>query len=82
MTSNLPETVSEAWQMICPECRRDDNIRIYATIAVILTPMGTDPTDSDTVWDNASNAYCDQCGFNGILQDFRDAFNSRRDGGP
>ena len=76
-----PNTVSEAWEMICPECHRDDDIRIRATIAVILTRHGTDPTDSDTEWDDASIALCNRCGSTGTVRDFLDAFASQRSGG-
>ena len=74
MSTNRYQTVSEAWQMICPECHRDDNIRIFATVEVVLTPQGTDEAeDSTTIWDNHTNAYCNHCCYSGILQDFRDA---------
>ena len=76
-----PNTVSEAWEMICPQCHRDDDIRIRATIAVILTRHGTDPTDSDTEWDDASIALCNHCRFTGTVRDFLDAFASLRSGG-
>ena len=71
-----PSTVSEAWEMTCPQCHRDDDIRIKAMIAVILTPHGTDPTDSDTEWDDASIALCSHCRFTGTVRDFLDAFAS------
>ena len=76
-----PSSVSEAWEMICPDCHRDDEIRIKATIAVILHRHGTDPTDSDTEWDDASIAFCKHCGFTGAVRDFEDAFTSQRSGG-
>ncbi|MCY4587100.1 MAG: hypothetical protein OXB98_13780 [Bryobacterales bacterium] len=74
MPTQRYQTISEAWQMICPECHRDDNIRIFATVEVVLTPQGTDEAeDSTTVWDNHNSAYCNRCGYSGILQGFRDA---------
>ena len=76
-----PSTVSEAWEMTCPQCHRDDDIRIKAMIAVILTPHGTDPTDSDTEWDDASIALCSHCRFTGTVRDFLDAFASLPSGG-
>ena len=76
-----PTTVAEAWEMICPGCHRDDDIRIKAVIAVILTHQGTDPTDSDTEWDDASIAFCDHCGYTGTVRDFSDAFTSQHNGG-
>ncbi len=71
-----PATVAEAWEMICPGCRRDDAIRIKATIAVLLYRDGTDPTDSDTEWDDASISFCDHCGFTATVRDFSDAFRN------
>ena len=76
-----PTTVAEAWEMICPGCRRDDEIRIKATITVSLHRHGTDPTDSDTEWDNASIAFCEHCGYTGTVRDFYDAFDKHNSGG-
>ena len=79
MSTTLFPSVSEAWQMICPQCRRDDNIRIFATVEVLLVPEGTNEVDDGTTaWDNHNSAYCHPCGFSGILQDFRDAYEARR----
>ncbi len=77
-----PSSVAEAWEMICPGCRRDDSIRIKATIAVLLYRDGTDPTDSDTEWDDASICFCAHRGFPGPARDFSDAFTKNGSGGP
>lgn len=74
-------TVAEAWEMICPGCRRDDRIHIKATIEVLLDRHGTDPTNSDTEWDSASIAFCEHCGFTGIVRDFSEAFTKHNSGG-
>ena len=70
-----PTSVSEAWEMICPGCRRDDELHVKATITVKLDRHGTDPIDSDTEWDNASIAYCDHCGHTATVKDFYEAFD-------
>ena len=77
MSATLFPSVSDAWQMICPGCRRDDNIRIFATVEVVLNPEGTtEAEDGTTAWDNHNSSYCNGCGYTGILQDFRDAYES------
>ena len=78
MANENAETVSQVWEMICPGCRCDDDIRIHATIAVILLPDGTDPTDSDTEWDDSSIALCNRCDFTGTVKDFQDACRKPR----
>ena len=46
-------------------------------VEVLLVPLGTQSiADATTSWDNHNRAYCNHCGHNGILQDFRDAYNS------
>ena len=75
-------SVAEEWEMICPGCSRDDEIRINATVTVSLHHNGTDPTDSDTEWDDASIAFCNHCGFTGTVRDFYDAYAARNSIGP
>ncbi len=81
MANENAATVSEVWEMTCPACRFDDDIRIHATIAVILLPDGTDPTDSDTEWDDSSIALCNRCDFTGTVKDFQDAYRKPSSGG-
>ncbi len=81
MSRNHYSSVSEAWQMLCPGCERDDSIRIHASVEVLLVPLGTESiADASTTWDNHSRAYCYHCGHGGILQDFRNAYRSVRSG--
>lgn len=68
-------SVAEEWEMICPDCNRDDEIRIKATTVVSLHHNGTEPTDSDTEWDNSSITFCNHCGFTGTVKDFSEAFD-------
>ncbi len=75
-----PTSVADTWEMICPECQQDD-IRVHATIAVILTIDGTDSTDSDTEWDDASIALCNHCDYTGVVKDFEQAYEKHRGGG-
>ena len=70
-----PATVAEAWEMLCPGCSRDDSIRIKAIVTVSLHRHGTDPTESDTEWDDASIAFCNRCGYTGNVKDFSEAYS-------
>ena len=72
-----PSSIADAWEMICPHCQQDD-IRVQALITVILTLDGTDPTDSDTEWDDASSALCNHCDYTATVKDFRQAYNQQR----
>ena len=76
-----PNSVSHEWEMICPDCRRDDRIHIQAIVTVLLTHRGTDPVDSDTEWNGSSTAQCRHCDFTGTVQDFSNAFSALRSGG-
>jgi hypothetical protein len=43
-------TVKEAWEMECPECKDDTTINIVISVWARLTPDGTDldiPEDTD-----------------------------------
>jgi hypothetical protein len=76
-----PSSVSEEWEIICPDCKQDDSIHIHATAEVLLTRRGTEPVDCDTVWDDASIAHCTHCGFTGTVRDFEEAFKALPSGG-
>lgn len=58
----MPDTVAESWNMRCPKCGSDEEIRIQCTTWVDLLPEGTD-NDGDHVWDEKSPAYCGACDY-------------------
>ena len=76
-----PASVADTWEMICPECQHDD-MRVHATIAVILCVDGTDSTDSDTEWDDASFALCNHCDYSATVKDFQQAYDKHRQRDP
>ena len=71
-------SVAEEWEMICPGCRRDDDIRVNATVTVKLHHNGTEPIDSDTEWDDSSFALCNHCDYTGTVKDFHEAYTKHR----
>ena len=64
------ETVASVWNMRCPHCGSDDDIRVQGVCWMSLFADGTDPTDSDHEWDANSRAYCRHCDFEGSVNDF------------
>ena len=59
--------------MKCPKCQRDDEIDVVASIAVRLTPDGTDTDrafDNSHEWGESSVAHCCHCAFCGLVSDF------------
>jgi hypothetical protein len=54
----------------CPKCGQEDRFRIAALISCLVTDDGSEPA-GDHEWDEASATHCLECGFNGILKDFR-----------
>lgn len=57
----------------CPACGADDQIDVFASLWVRLTPDGTDADASacgDHEWSDHSAAACDACGYRGHVNDF------------
>lgn len=66
-------TVSETWEMRCPECQRDDRIDITAMIDIRLTPDGSsidEAEDGDHYWDDNHLAQCRACGHSATVGTF------------
>lgn len=61
-------TVRQEWGMACPDCGRDDHLRIEMTTWGALLPDGTDP-DACHEWDRRSSAECQSCGWTGQVRD-------------
>ncbi|MPR10150.1 hypothetical protein [Microvirga tunisiensis] len=67
-------SVIDTWRMRCPHCRKDSKIEIVAKVSVRLTADGTDSdevSDGSHEWDDDSQADCRDCGFSGLVKDFR-----------
>ena len=70
--SCYPPSVSEEWQMDCPECGRDEKIFINGRVELLLTPDGTENTCSNFAdWDDNSYAHCGHCFFEGTVKNFK-----------
>jgi len=68
------DSVLANYDMVCPECGRDDRLHVSATVWVKLAPDGTDFPDSgdgDTEWDDASPCKCNACDRFGTVKDFQ-----------
>jgi hypothetical protein len=51
----------------CPNCKRGDEIRVAATVWVLLTPDGESYIGSTPKWGTASDAVCDACKWTGTV---------------
>ena len=67
------EELGNQFGLRCPECGKDDEIDIAATVWVRLCPDGTDifaAQDGDHEWEEASAAKCCSCGHDGNVSEF------------
>ena len=67
------ETVRDEWAMACPQCGKDDEIDVLASLYVRLTPDGTDANtshDGEHAWSPQSATKCCACGHSGIAREF------------
>jgi hypothetical protein len=69
-----PKTVTDNHDMSCPQCHKDDQIDVVASIWVRLTPDGTDDSGalggSQQEWDNNSHCICRACGYHSNVGKF------------
>jgi hypothetical protein len=71
MSNQTPEErIGNQHGLLCPQCKKGDNLKVAAIVVVKLCPDGTDNTDSDTEWDSDSCAQCDGCDWFGHVRDF------------
>ena len=54
----------------CPKCGQEDRFAITAVITCLVSDDGSDPV-GDHVWNADSSTRCPDCGFSGMLKDFR-----------
>jgi Pyruvate/2-oxoacid:ferredoxin oxidoreductase delta subunit len=69
----MTETVTETWNMACPECGADDQIDIAAQIWIRLCPDGTDAAaaaNGDHEWRDTDAAVCHGCGHQSTVAAF------------
>ncbi len=65
-------TVREAWEMACPQCKRDSRLLVQTLQWARLVPDGTDSDFvpdgyGDTDWNAASACECEACGWSGTV---------------
>jgi len=54
----------------CPRCAQAETLSIVVTCTAILSIDGTD-VQGDHDWDDTSSCFCDECGHNGTVGEFR-----------
>jgi hypothetical protein len=63
-------TVSEAWNMRCPSCGKDDELDVQMKVWGRLKCDGTDcdaSVDGDHEWSDESLCACGNCGWRGTV---------------
>ncbi len=56
--------------LACPDCGAAERLTIVVSCSATLSIEGTEIRD-DHDWDDASSCYCDDCGLNGTVGEFR-----------
>jgi hypothetical protein len=73
--NQFPHSVRDEYGMECPECKRDNEIVIYATQAVEVMLLSDGTTEwngpHDTEWEDESRARCIACGWTGTVDELR-----------
>ena len=73
----LKMSVSDVWQLICPDCEDDGALDIAATVWIRLFENGTDADaaqDGNHEWDQKSKCQCASCGWSGTVADAEEAY--------
>jgi hypothetical protein len=58
------------YDMACPQCGHAETLTIEIICSADLTIDGTEPR-GDHYWDGDSSCFCDECGHNGTVGEFR-----------
>ena len=69
-TSKSTGDLRSEYDMACPECGNAQSVTIEISCSAILTIDGTEAR-GDHYWDRDSCCFCDECGHNGLVGDFR-----------
>jgi ribosomal protein S27E len=67
-------TVRAYHDVQCPKCGRDDELDVFATVYVRLTPEGSDTDQAENVihsWGAATPVRCHSCDHDGTIFEFR-----------
>jgi len=65
-----PVDLRGAYGLACPNCGWAETLTIDIRCSANLTVDGTEAR-GDHEWDEASSCFCDECGHNGVIADFR-----------
>ena len=58
------------YDLACPRCSQAETLSIVVSCTAILSIEGTD-VQGDHDWDDTSCCFCDLCGHNGTVGEFR-----------
>lgn len=63
-------TLRDIYDMACPKCDNDDELRVLVEAVATLTPDGTTADGSHHEWNLDHYCSCPVCRFDGIVADF------------
>ncbi len=69
-TSKSTGDLRSALKLACPECGYAETLSIEIRCTAILSAHDIEAHD-DYEWDNTSCCFCDECGHNGVVGEFR-----------
>ena len=65
-----PSDLRSEYNLACPECGYAETLSIEISCTAILSTDGTE-VHGDHYWDDTSSCFCDDCGHNALVGDFR-----------
>ena len=69
-TTKTAHNLRTEYDLACPECGQAETLSIVVTCTAILSIDGTE-VQGDHDWDETSCCFCDECGHNGLVGEFR-----------
>lgn len=66
-------TVRDEYGMICPNCGRDDALRVEISTMAALSADGTDADAEAHEWNGASRCACKACDWHGLASEAMEA---------
>jgi len=69
-TSKSTGDLRSEYNLACPECGYAETLSIEISCTAILSTDGTE-VHGDHYWDDTSSCFCDECGHNGLVGNFR-----------
>ncbi len=65
-----PNDLRSDYGLACPDCDNAETLTIGITCSATLSIDGTEDR-GDHYWDDTSDCFCDECGLNGTVGEFR-----------